>query len=374
MKVLIDARLYGLENAGLGRYTVELVKQLSINHNEFNYVIFLRKKYFNKLKLPSNWKKVCVDIRHYSFSEQFLLPLLLYKENPDLVHFVHFNVPFFYFGKFVVTIHDLLMHNFSIQSTTLPPLLYFIKRVGYHVTFRKAIRSSSIIITPSLAVKREILDLFNVDDSKVITLYEGVSNKFTLDDLTDGAIPRKYGINKDYLLYCGNAYPHKNLDFVLETISSFNFERDFLLVLVLPRSLFRERIEKRVSDFGLQNRVKILNFVSDRDLFSLMRNSLAYVFPSLSEGFGLPGLEALSAGTILVASDIPVFREVYKDVPLYFDPRKRLSLKRSLDKVFTMTNKERQALIDKGRELASSYSWVRMVRGIADIYSRFLDM
>ncbi len=67
MKVLIDARLYGLENAGLGRYTVELVKQLSINHNEFNYVIFLRKKYFSKLKLPSNWKKVCVDIRHYSF-------------------------------------------------------------------------------------------------------------------------------------------------------------------------------------------------------------------------------------------------------------------------------------------------------------------
>ncbi len=370
MKILIDARLYGLENAGLGRYVAELVRYLSYNHREFDFVIFLRKKYFERLKLPKNWKKVCVDIRHYSLFEQIYLPILIKKENPDLVHFPHFNVPIFYTGKFVVTIHDLLMHKFSIQSTTLNPLFYLMKRLAYRIVFHKAVYSSSLIITPSLSVKQEILRLFRIPDSKIIPIYEGVSKKIVLGKISLGKILKKYGINRSYIMYCGNAYPHKNLDFVLEALSCFDFKKHFDLVLVLPRSVFRKRLEDKVSRLDLLNRVKILDFVPDEVLASLMKGSLAYLFPSLSEGFGLPGLEALSVGTILLASDISVFREIYKDVPLYFNPKDADNFKKALEEVLSMDKPKRLKLLRRGKEIASSYSWEKMADEAANIYSR----
>ncbi len=368
MKVLIDARLYGLENAGLGRYTIELVRHLSSQYQEFDFVIFLRKKYFESLRLPKNWKKVCVDVRHYSIIEQIILPIMIKKENPDLVHFLHFNVPIFYTGRFVVTIHDLLMHNFSIQSTTLNPFVYLIKRFFYKIVFRKAVYSSLLIFTPSLSVKKEILDLYKIPSSKVIPMYEGVSKELAFSKRSLKSIFRKYKINNDYVIYCGNAYPHKNLDFVLQTLASFSFEKKFDLVLVIPRSVFRKRLEDKILKLNLQSMVKILDFVSDRVLASLMKGAIAYLFPSLSEGFGLPGLEALSVGTVVLASDIPVFREIYKDAPVYFNPKDPLSLKKALDKVLNMKDSERSRRAERGKKVVLSYSWQKMAENVAGVY------
>lgn len=173
MKILIDARLYGLENAGLGRYTINLVSELAKIDSQNQYIILLRKKYFDKIILPSNWKKVLVDIRHYSLLEQIFLPRIIKKESPDLVHFVHFNVPLFFKGRFVVTIHDMLMHKFAgLSASTLPAPLYWLKQFFYRIVFRKAVFSSQKIIVPSKAVKRELLDYFRVSEEKIKVVYE----------------------------------------------------------------------------------------------------------------------------------------------------------------------------------------------------------
>ena len=173
MKILIDARLYGLEHAGLGRYTINLVSELSKIDNKNQYIILLRRKYFDELELPGNWKKILVDIRHYSLAEQINLPNIIKKENPDLVHFVHFNIPVFYKGKFVVTIHDMLMHKFAgLSATTLPAPLYFLKQLIYRLIFRKAVFSSQKIIVPSNVVKKEILEHFKVNEGKIEVIYE----------------------------------------------------------------------------------------------------------------------------------------------------------------------------------------------------------
>ena len=96
MKILIDARLYGLENAGLGRYTLNLVDELKELDGKNNYTVLLRKKYFNTLKFPNNWKKYLLDTRHYGFSEQFRLTKAIRKSKPDIVYSPHYNAPHFY--------------------------------------------------------------------------------------------------------------------------------------------------------------------------------------------------------------------------------------------------------------------------------------
>ena len=175
MRIIIDARLYGLENAGLGRYVINLISELQKIDINNEYFVLLRRRYFNRLKFKNNWKKVLVDINHYSLKEQIKLPKIIKDLKPDLVHFLHFNVPVFYNGEFIVTIHDLLMHKQKgLEATTLTPSRYFIKRLGYKFIFGSAVKKAARIIVPSQAVKDEVCYYYKLSPEKVIVTYEGV--------------------------------------------------------------------------------------------------------------------------------------------------------------------------------------------------------
>ncbi len=174
MKILIDARLYGLENAGLGRYTINLIDRLQVIDRKNQYIILLRKKYFEELRLATNFEKVLADISHYSLSEQLQLATIIKKYKPDLVHFLHFNAPLGFKGKFIVTIHDMTMHNRKVEASNLLLPVYLIKHFVYKKVFRHAILKSEKIIVPSEFVKDEILGNFKIPREKVVVTYEGV--------------------------------------------------------------------------------------------------------------------------------------------------------------------------------------------------------
>ncbi|SRR5258708_5821344 len=174
MKILLDARFYGLENAGLGRYTMNLIKELSLIDSNNQYIILLKEKYFKKINLPKNWEKVEVNFPHYSFQEQIILPNIIKKYNPDLTHFLHFNVPINFKGKFVVTIHDMTMHKQKADSSNLFLPIYYTKHFFYKKVFNHAVISSQKIITPSEFVKNELLKNFKIPKEKVEVTYEGV--------------------------------------------------------------------------------------------------------------------------------------------------------------------------------------------------------
>lgn len=174
MKIVIDARLYGPKHTGPGRYVEKLVQNLvKVDHTN-HYHILLRKEYYDTLKFPSNWTKIMTDFRHYSVVEQLKLPFLLYKLSPDLVHFPHFNVPVFYFGKYVVTIHDLIMHKFKGGTATTRKFpRYQIWRLGYHLSFAKAVYGSIRVIVPSNTIKKEVVSFYKISSKKVEVTYEG---------------------------------------------------------------------------------------------------------------------------------------------------------------------------------------------------------
>lgn len=173
MKILIDARLYGPKHTGNGRYTQNLVENLVKIDIKNKYYILLRSEDFNTLVFPANWIKVLADFKHYTFEEQFRLPFLILKYKPDIVHFPHFNVPLFYFGKYIVTIHDIIMHKYtSGAATTRKFPLYQIWRLGYHLAFAKAVYGSTKIIVPSNAVKNEVVKFYKINPEKVEVTYE----------------------------------------------------------------------------------------------------------------------------------------------------------------------------------------------------------
>ena len=364
MRIVIDGRFYGLENAGLGRYLTNLVSELTKIDSDNEYVLLLRKKYFDSLSLPKNWKKVLADFRHYSLKEQLLLPGIVQKENPDLVHFPHFNVPVTFNGKYVVTIHDLLMHKqIGLSATTLPAPIYFFKRLAYRFVFDTAVRKSRAIIVPSFAVKNELEKLYKDVSNKINVSYEGLDENIT----TSGGAK----ITRPYFVYTGNAYPHKNLKRLIQAIVLLNINRDekINLLIASARNAFTSRVEKMIKELKAQNFVKLLGFVPDEELGTLYKNSLGLVFPSLSEGFGLPGLEAMNAGTILLASEIPVFKEIYAGHAVYFNPLDFSSIEKAMRNVLEMDPTERKNLIEKGQEFAKRYSWAKMAKETLKIYN-----
>jgi len=375
MKVLIDARLYGLEHAGLGRYTQSLITQLAKLDGNVHYQILLRKKYFQSLKLPENWVKILADFRHYSVTEQLKLPKLISRANPDIVHYTHFNVSMLSKYPFVVTIHDMLMHKFKGgEATTLPVPFYQVRRVGYNLAFNRAVRSSKKVIVPSIAVKQEVVKHYSLSPDKVVVTYEGLSNLVgeSTTKLSAKQVLTKHALTRPYFIYVGNAYPHKNLDRAVEAIVHLNnnLKQKALFAIAGSRDIFKERLDKTVSRLDGKDYIRFLGFVGDEELFVLMNNSVAFFYPSLSEGFGLQGLEAMSANTVLLASDIAVFKEIFKDNAIYLNPFDFSAMARVLSDALDMDNEKREKMVKKALKFIRRYSWSKMAKETLDVYNQ----
>jgi len=374
MKILIDARLYGLENAGLGRYLINLISSLQKIDKKNKYVIILRKKYFNELNLNNNFKKVFFDKRHYSLSEQFQFPTIVKKENPDLVHYPHFNISIFSNKPFVVTIHDLLMHKQKgKEATTLPMPIYLFKRIFYKFIFNFAIKKSVKIIVPSNYVKKEILNYYHISDNKILVCYEGVSFKEEYNQ-DSSAFLKKNKIVSPYLLYVGNAYPHKNLKRAIEAIASLQKKRKINFVIVSARNVFFERLNIFIKSNNYTDFVKVLSFVPDSDLMTLYKKSEGFIYPSISEGFGLQGLEAMIQKTPCAVSDIETFREIYKDNAIYFDPTDIKSIKLAIEKLLDLDKAKKEKIATKAYKFAKNYSWNKMAKQILKIYENSFSL
>jgi len=375
MKILIDARFWGLENSGLGRYTMNLVDNLITLDNINNYTILLRKKYFNLLNFPSNWEKIQTDFKHYTVAEQIKLPKIISTQKSDIVHFPHFNIPIFYKGKFVITIHDLIMHKFrGTKTTTLPAPLYLLKRSAYLYAFSNAVRRAEKIIVPSDFVKQQLQKSYKLSEDKIKVIYEGVDQrpKLTTSRLS---VLKKYNLHSQYFIYTGNAYPHKNLSRALEAIVELNknSRQKILFAIVSSRNVFTKRLEKIINDLNAKEFVKLLGFVPDNELTLLYKESLGFVYPSLMEGFGLPGLEAMAAGTLLLGSDIPVFREIYKKNIVYFNPYDYTAIKKAMQSVLELDDKTREGVIENGRKFVKNYSWSKMAQQTLKVYETALS-
>lgn len=176
--------------------------------------------------------------------------------------------------------------------------------------------------------------------------------------------------NFRYFIYTGNSYPHKNIGRLIEAIVFLNSGRKekIHLKIVSGRGVFTKRLEEKINSKKANDFVEILGFVDDKDLNLLYKNSVAFVFPTLAEGFGLPPMEAINAGTLAVISDIPVLKEVYGDSVFYFDPTNVKSIKNSLENVLKISDNERKNKITKSQEFLKKYSWFKMAKETLKIY------
>ncbi|MFH1598100.1 MAG: glycosyltransferase family 1 protein [Patescibacteria group bacterium] len=372
MRIGIDARFYGPQGKGLGRYTQKLILNLEKRDHQNQYFVFLRNENWDDYQpQSSNFHRVKADYRWYSLREQLFLPWVIRQQKLDLMHFPHFNVPVLYFGKMIVTIHDLIITNFPTKkATTLGPIKYWLKQRGYKTVIRLAVKRAQRIITVSQYSKQQIIKHFKIDSDKIVVTYEACDSKKKSDN--PDPVLAKYKISRPYLLYVGNVYPHKNIERLLKAFAQISKERfDLKLVLVGKEDYFYKRIKGVVDDLDLLTKVIFTGFVIDADLAAIYQESSAYIFPSIEEGFGLPPLEAMSYGVPVVSSNSSCLPEVLGQAAHYFDPLSIEQIISSVNKVLDDSNL-RDRLVQSGLGRIQGFSWSKLAEETLKIYQSVL--
>lgn len=369
MRIGIDCRLWN--ESGVGRYTRNLISELAKIDKKNEYVLFFRSKEFMNLELPGkNFEKKLADVRWHTVQEQFSFLSILYKSKLDLVHFPYFSAPIFYNRPYVVTIHDVILHHFPTgEASTLPYIVYKLKLLAYKFVIGKNIKNAKKIITVSKSTRKELLDHFNISEKNIAVTYEGV------DDQVLSKQTKEEKLNKKYFLYVGNAYPHKNLDRLIEAFNMFHIqEPKALLYLVGKEDYFYRKLKQKVNKTSIKDSIQFLGEVSDERLSFLYKNTIALVMPSLMEGFGLPVIEAMANKCLVVASDIPVHREIGRSAILYFDSYSTGELTERMKEVCLNDLNHFSKNIEEGFKRAQVFSWEKMGKETLEVYESSVSL
>lgn len=377
MKIGIDARMYGLEHAGVGRYVMKLIEMVLKYDKSNEYVLFLRPSHASEFENRKRVRVVQTKIPIYSFTEQLILPIIFAKEKLDILHIPVFNAPLFYPGKYLLTIHDLIKHDSKgLETTTRPLWMYIFLRAGYLFLSALITKRASHIIVPTNFVKEDIVKRLGVPSDKITVTYEAVSSslkKVLLTPHQKHQVLEKYNLKQPFIVYTGNVYPHKNVDLLIDAIVQHNQEKetDLQLALICSRSIFWNRLNKKIKDRNLDNWIKMLGYVDDKEVSNIYSQALALVHPSKMEGFGLTGLEAMSLGLPVISSNTSCLPEVYGDAAMFFDPYSVTDLVEKLELLIKDVDL-RKRMIANGYHQVQKYSWSKMGKETIAVYKALL--
>ena len=360
-KIVIDARESGTST---GRYIDKLIEHLHA-HKVGDSIILLtsaeRTEYF--ANIAPNFTVLQTPFKEFTFEEQIGFMRQLNGLDADLVHFGMVQQPVLYRGKVVTTMHDLTTVRFKNPSKN--PIVYWAKQQVYKWVIKMAARKSTAILTPTRYVKDDVAAFTRVSPQKITTTYEAA------DFITDQPHAVAGLEGKRFIMYVGRPTPHKNLGRLIDAFALLRKTHpDLQLVLAGKSDANYERYAKKVHTDNLSN-VVFTGFISDAQLRWLYEHCSAYVFPSLSEGFGLPGLEAMVHGAPVVSSNATCLPEVYGEAAHYFDP---LNTTDMADKIADVLDQPqlRTQLVSAGKGQVSKYSWDHMAEQTLRIYEAVL--
>ena len=360
-KIVIDARII---NSTTGRYIERLLAYLQDIDTVNEYVVLVLRKDINYWKPKNkNFSIKVADYKNYSFAEQIGFLWFLYRLKANLVHFCMPQQPILYFKSSITSIHDLTL--LKVYNSDKNWLVYHFKQLIGKFVFWWVARKSQFILTISDFSKNEILRRYRISPLKVIRTYlaaDGLSIKSKI-------YKTPY---KKYILYVGQQSDYKNIRRLIEAHQLLLSSHPNLgLILVGSKSLLTKNNELWVKNNGYKN-VVFTGFVDDDQLSWLYKNCEAYVFPSLMEGFGLPGLEAMTQGAPVVSSDATCLPEVYDNAAHYFDPKDVKDMAKKIGEV--LENDElRSTLIKNGNQQIKKYSWQKTAQETLDVYKKALE-
>lgn len=359
--IVIDARII---NSSTGTYVKRLLhylQQIDVV-NQYTVLVPTKDETF-WTPTADNFTVKTADFANYSFAEQIGFKKLLERLQPDLVHFCMPQQPIFYTGAKVTTFHDLsLLNTYNSDKNWL---IFHAKQLVGRFVFKRVARTSNQIITPSEFTKQALIEFAGISPDKVTVTYESAD----IETTTIEPYEHPY---KRFLLYVGQQSDYKNIrrlgDAHQRLIKKYP---DLGLILVGRKNAAALKNEAYFTERHYKN-ILFTGFIEDPQRDWLYTKADAYIFPSLMEGFGLPGLEAMGYGAPVVSSNATCLPEVYGNAAHYFNPTDTTDMARAIDEVLA-NDMLRNEMIKEGYLQLKQYSWLRTAQQTHDIYTKAIE-
>lgn len=361
MRILIDGHCLGDKSGGNETYWKNLIKYINLIDKKNKYTIYINKYYkieydnFVIKKYFSNntiWRN-CISI-----------PINLLK-GYDIIHTQYFT-PLFTNKKNIVTIHDISFETFPEYFSHKELLInkYFVK---------KAAILAKGIITVSEFSKNDISNKYNIDPDKIYVTYLAANERYKIIKNTDRIrqVINNYNIKYKYILSVGNLQPRKNLDTLIKAFNKIKLNNKYKdLKLVIVGKLVNKNYFKSINN---NNDIIFTDYVPDNDLPYLYNGCEIFVYPSVFEGFGLPPLEAMKCGKVVIASNKSSIPEVVGDGGILFNP---FNIDELYNKILNVLEDEdlKHYYENAAIRQAKKFSWENTAKKTIMIYKKLYNM
>lgn len=368
MRILYDGQIYTFQVAGgISRYFANLIDRLP--ENFMPCLTILSNYHKEKINYPVHPNLRIFKYKRFGFRpgrlsfwlEKYYFEAISVLNKFDVAHPTYYSLLSRqeidnYRCPVVITVHDMLHELFPTK---------FELHDNSAAAKEKAILKAQAIICVSQNTKKDLLQMYSIPEDKITVIYHG----------SDINASKSYGNEPvpscPYYLYVGSRSSYKNFDGLLSAFAKAVsvVPETALCVAGLP---FNDAEKKLIEDLNLTNHIIQYSYVTDRHLAKLYRCSIALVYPSLYEGFGIPPLEAMSCGTAVIAANTSSIPEVVGDAGLLFNPSSTNDL---VDMLLLLLNcpTERGRLIEKGYQRAKLFSWENTVAQTVEVYRSLVN-
>lgn len=382
IKVLFDYQIFSAQAfGGISNYFCKIydsflndnrvILDLPIKYSNNKHLLEIEtlqnKIYDDRNPTLSKFKKTIFGKKRYLKSQikfnQKLANQALAKQDFDIFHPTYYD-PYFLdklgTKPFVINIHDLTYQVF--------PELFKLNDKIYE-NMKLLANKATRVISVSNGTKKDLINIFGIEEKKIEVIYHGSPFEY-IDVSKIPTDPTKYNLPNKYLLFIGNRWSYKNFYFFIQAVSKILLNDDNLKLVCAGPELTNSEL-KFISNIGLSNKIIHYAATNDQDLAMLYKNALAFVFPSLYEGFGLPILEAFSCGCPVIASNTSSLPEIAQSAAVYFEPKNYSSIENAVSKV--VSDKDlRLKMKEAGYERLKDFSWQKTREETIKLYQSII--
>lgn len=371
MKIGIEVqRLFRKKKFGIESSSLELIKKLREVEPNHEYVVFAKKDEDQSCLSPSsNLKIKILGGKLFADFEQLLLPLAARREHVDILHCTGNTTPYFCSVPIVQTLHDVIFMDAIPSDDT------FYQRFGNHYR-RKVVPlvtpRSKAVITVSQYEKERIVKRLGIHPDKIQVIYNGINEKrfkVTHDKEAQLAVRKKYQLPDEFVLFLGNTSFRKNPGRVIEAYVKYAAKNKQPLALVtpgLPDTFVIQKLKELNYPYNTRQFITP-GYIEDQDLAILYGLSKIFLFPSLSEGFGLPVAEAMACGAPVITSSISCMPEIAGNAAILADPFNADEIANGIHALATDEGLRRKK-IEEGLVNAKRFSWDQTARKVLGLY------
>lgn len=359
MKILIDLTSLADNFSGIERYAASLAYEM-IQHKEHKFVLLFKKeihKMFDSVSDMKNVRTVIIPACNKLLFNQWRLPQVIRKIKADWYLFMAFPAPVLLNKKNMVSaIHDICCWD-------CPETMKGLSKWYFRISYQRALKKCRYIITVSEFSKKRIIEKFHYPENRIFLIYDGISDSFKNLDFDNmehkkNAVRNKYKLPDKYILCLSTLEPRKNLRLLVDAYQQLVLNNNFDVPLVLAG-----RKGWKMDDFlmatpkKVKDRILFTGFIDEEDLPYIYNMSELFVFPSKYEGFGLPPLEAMTCGALVLSSDAEAMAEVLGEGALYFSNGNLDDLKNKMCNICADLENYKSRMKDKGKDRTEQFDW-----------------